>query len=81
VTFYQLKQEIDMKAFDVGGWCNYCSILLTDIPFETVKAEVRETERGGGPRSTLTFPGPPPQVAALEQGKVERWQTVLGRVR
>jgi hypothetical protein len=25
VAFYQLKSPIDMKAFDVGGWCNYCS--------------------------------------------------------
>lgn len=46
VSFYQLKGEIDMKAFDVGGWCNYCSILLTDIPFDTVKSEVMALKAG-----------------------------------
>ena len=58
-----------MKAFDVGGWCNYCSILITDIPFETIKAEVRAAARicpypRPQPLTPLpaAYPPPPPRL-------------------
>ena len=64
MAFYQLKGEIDMKAFDVGGWCNYCSILITDIPFETIKSEVRHGHATLDPLS-------PPVLVVLEP----RWHS------
>lgn len=72
-----MKSEIDMKAFDVGGWCNYCSVLLTGGEGgSAAPPSACPASHHPFPAADIPFDTIKSEVAALKVGKVERWQAV-----